>query len=47
MSPTKVIELSLKEVDLYYRMPAEIQRVGPTLLISALPLANYIVFPIA
>jgi hypothetical protein len=47
LSPEKVQELSKKDIDLYFRMPGDLRRVGPVLLISALPFANYVVFPIA
>jgi len=40
-------DLNSSELELYYRMPKEILRVAPTLLISALPFMNYIMFPIA
>jgi len=45
--PEMLTVLNLQELDIYFRMPNEIFRVGPTLLISALPFANYVVFPIA
>ena len=46
-SSAKPQDLSKKEIELYYRMPKEMWTVGPVLLISALPFANYVVFPIA
>lgn len=39
--------LTRKELELYFRMPHEMFRVGPVLLISALPFANYVIFPLA
>lgn len=39
--------LSRKQLDIFYRMPREMKKVAPVLLISALPFANYIVFPVA
>jgi len=39
--------LERKQLDIFYRMPREMKKVAPVLLISALPLANYIVFPLA
>jgi hypothetical protein len=42
-----VESLKLKEIIHLYRMPREMLRVAPVLLISALPFANYIVFPVA
>jgi len=42
-----VKELSLQELEIYFFMPKDMVRVGPVLLFSALPLAQYLVFPIA
>ena len=42
-----VHSLSLKDIDNFYRMPREMLRVAPVLLISALPFANYVIFPLA
>ncbi|KAK4010859.1 hypothetical protein OUZ56_019987 [Daphnia magna] len=39
--------LGLKDMEIFYRMPREMLRVSPVLLISALPFANYIIFPLA
>ena len=39
--------LTRKEIELYYQMPRDMLRVAPVLLISALPFANYVVFPVA
>lgn len=39
--------LGYKDVDTFYRMPREMLRVAPVLLISSLPFANYVVFPLA
>ncbi|KAF4517868.1 hypothetical protein B566_EDAN001822 [Ephemera danica] len=40
-------ELTRKEIELYHQMPRDMLKVAPVLLISALPFANYVVFPIA
>jgi hypothetical protein len=40
-------DLSGKELDIYYRMPKEMLRVAPTLLISSLPLMHNIMFLVA
>ena len=42
-----IASLPRKDVEIFYRMPQEMLKVAPVLVISALPLANYIVFPIA
>lgn len=39
--------LTRKEIELYYQMPRDMKKVAPVLLISALPFANYVVFPLA
>lgn len=39
--------LTRKELELYYQMPREMMKIAPVLLVSALPFANYVVFPIA
>lgn len=39
--------LTRKELELYYQMPRDMRKVGPLLLISALPLVHYVLFPVA
>lgn len=39
--------LTRKEIELYYQMPRDMKKVAPVLLVSALPFANYVVFPLA
>jgi LETM1-like protein len=39
--------LTRKEMELFQQMPRDLMKVGPVLLISALPFANYVVFPLA
>ncbi|XP_014261576.1 LETM1 domain-containing protein 1 isoform X2 [Cimex lectularius] len=39
--------LTRKELELNHQMPIDMMKVAPVLLISALPLANYVAFPIA
>lgn len=39
--------LTRKEMELHNQMPKDMMKVAPVLLISALPFANYVVFPIA
>lgn len=48
-SPTKdrFKSLTRREIELYHQMPKDMRKVAPVLLISALPLANYVIFPIA
>jgi len=47
ISSNSIFKLSRQELDVYFRMPSEMFRVGPTLLLSALPGFQYIIFPIA
>ncbi|KAF2899868.1 hypothetical protein ILUMI_06316 [Ignelater luminosus] len=42
-----LFSLTLNEIELYEQMPKDMRRVAPVLLISALPLANYVIFPLA
>lgn len=39
--------LTRKELELYYQLPKDMKKVAPVFLISALPLANYVIFPLA
>ena len=39
--------LSFKELVIYYETPKSLWKVSPTLLISVLPFANYVIFPLA
>jgi len=43
----RVHELTYNELMVYMRTPKDMARVGPVLLVSALPFANYVVFPLA
>ncbi|XP_059615802.1 LETM1 domain-containing protein 1 [Phlebotomus argentipes] len=46
-SPAGLRALTRKEMELYYQMPRDMMKVAPVLLISALPFANYVIFPLA
>lgn len=39
--------LTRKELELYLELPKDMKKVAPVFLISALPLANYVIFPLA
>lgn len=39
--------LTRKELELYYQMPQDMRRIAPVILISILPFANYVIFPLA
>ncbi|XP_025833045.1 LETM1 domain-containing protein 1 isoform X2 [Agrilus planipennis] len=39
--------LELNQLELYDQMPRDMLKIAPVLLISALPLANYVIFPLA
>lgn len=39
--------LTRKEIELYHQMPKDMRKVAPVLLLSALPFANYVIFPMA
>jgi len=38
---------SMKDIEVYFQMPTDMRKVLPVLLISILPFANYVIFPIA
>lgn len=40
-------EMTRCELELYYQMPNDIRKVGPVILISAIPFAHYLTMPIA
>ncbi|KAK4877266.1 hypothetical protein RN001_009772 [Aquatica leii] len=40
-------DLTLKEIELYQQMPKDMRRIAPFLIVSLLPFANYVSFPIA
>ncbi|GAB0086560.1 LETM1 domain-containing protein [Sergentomyia squamirostris] len=46
-SPNGLKALTRKELELYYQMPRDMMKIAPVLLISALPFANYVIFPLA
>lgn len=39
--------LTRKEIELYFHMPQDMMKVAPVLVLSALPFANYVIFPLA
>ncbi|XP_044734349.1 LETM1 domain-containing protein 1 [Chrysoperla carnea] len=39
--------LKRNEIELYHKMPKDMVRVAPVLLLSAVPLSNYLIFPLA
>jgi hypothetical protein len=39
--------LTRKEIETYFQLPKDMRTVAPVLLLSALPFANYVVFPLA
>ncbi|RZB39856.1 LETM1 domain-containing protein 1, partial [Asbolus verrucosus] len=43
----RFLNLTRREIELYHQMPQDMRQVAPVLLISALPFANYVIFPIA
>lgn len=42
-----VSSMTRRELELYYQMPHDIRKVGPIILISAIPFAHYVTMPIA
>lgn len=46
-SPDGLRALTRQEIEAYFQTPKDIVKVAPVLLVSALPFANYVVFPLA
>lgn len=44
---TEMNAMTRQELELIYRMPNYIQKMGPLLLVSAIPMAHYVTMPIA
>lgn len=43
----KVRDLSYRELSIYFQLPRDLIKVGPFIIISAAPFANYVTFPVA
>ncbi|KAK9728412.1 LETM1-like, RBD [Popillia japonica] len=43
----KLMDLTRTEIELYYQMPKDMVKVAPILILSLLPFANYVIFPLA
>lgn len=39
--------LTLRELELYYQLPNDMRKVGPIIMISAIPFAHYVTMPVA
>lgn len=39
--------MTRQEIELYQKMPADMWRIAPVLILSAIPFGNYIIFPLA
>lgn len=39
--------LTRRELEVYHQLPKDMRKVAPVFVISALPLANYVIFPVA
>uniref|UniRef100_A0A336KLY7 CSON006735 protein n=1 Tax=Culicoides sonorensis TaxID=179676 RepID=A0A336KLY7_CULSO len=46
-APEGLRVLNRSEIECYYHLPKDMFKIAPTLIISALPLMNYVVFPLA
>lgn len=40
-------KMSLQDIELYEKMPADMWKIAPVLILSAIPFGNYIIFPLA
>lgn len=39
--------MSRQEIELYQKMPSDMLRIAPVLILSAIPFGNYVIFPLA
>lgn len=39
--------MTRKELELYYQLPSDMRKVGPLIIISAIPFAHYVTMPVA
>lgn len=39
--------ITRKDIELYHKMPADMFKVAPVLILSAIPFGNYFIFPLA
>lgn len=39
--------MSRQDIELYQKMPSDMLRIAPVLILSAIPFGNYIIFPLA
>ncbi|XP_041987524.1 LETM1 domain-containing protein 1 [Aricia agestis] len=39
--------MTRQDIELYYKMPSDMWRIAPVLILSAIPFGNYIIFPLA
>lgn len=39
--------MTREEIELYQKMPSDMLRIAPVLVLSAIPFGNYIIFPLA
>lgn len=39
--------MSRQEIELFVKMPTDMWRIAPVLILSAVPFGNYIIFPLA
>lgn len=46
-SPEGMRALTRQEIEVYFQIPKDMIKIAPVLLVSALPFANYVVFPLA
>lgn len=40
-------KMSRQDIELYQKMPSDMWRIAPVLILSAIPFGNYIIFPLA
>lgn len=40
-------KMTRQEIELYQKMPSDMLKIAPVLILSAIPFGNYVIFPLA
>lgn len=46
-TPENINQLTRRELEIYYQLPRDMRKVGPLLLVSSIPFAQYATMPVA
>lgn len=45
--PENIMDLTRRELEIYYQLPRDMRKTGPLILVSAIPFAQYLTMPVA